>query len=116
MTTPAEIAANPIGTDLIYEDDHVRIWRIELEPGGEAAIHTHELDYTTVVVEGDVVERPNEDGTTDRITVEPGQLMRWYQGTRRHGLKNAGSKPFRNVIVEVKAITADFARIPGDQS
>ncbi len=38
--------------------------------------------------------------------------MRWYQGTRRHGLKNAGSKPFRNVIVEVKAIPADFGTAP----
>jgi quercetin dioxygenase-like cupin family protein len=110
MTTPAEIAANPIGTDLIYEDDHVRIWRIDLEPGGEAAIHTHELDYTTIVVEGDVVERPNDDGTVDRMVVAPGGVMRWHQGTRRHSLRNVGSTVFHNVIVELKAVPADFSR------
>ncbi len=108
MLSPADIRANPIGTDLIYEDERIRVWRIDLAPGEVADFHTHELDYTTVVVEGDVVERPNDDGTTDRITVKPGQLMRWYDGTRRHGLKNAGTKPFRNVIVEVKGIPADF--------
>jgi quercetin dioxygenase-like cupin family protein len=102
VLTPAEIAANPIGTELIFEDDRVRIWRIELAPGEEAAFHTHELDYTTVVVEGDVVERPNADGTVDRIELQPGAVMRWYQGTLRHGLRNVGSKPFRNVIVEIK--------------
>ena len=116
MLSPADIAANPIGTELIYEDERIRVWRIELAPGAVADFHTHELDYTTVVVDGDVVERPNEDGTTDRITVQPGQLMRWYDGTQRHGLKNGGTKPFRNVIVEVKGIPADFSQIPSSTS
>jgi quercetin dioxygenase-like cupin family protein len=101
-TTPEEIAANPIGTDLVFEDDTVRIWVINLAPGADAGWHTHYLDYTTVVLEGDRVERPNADGTVDRIDVKPGQLMRWYNGTLRHALKNIGTKPFRNVIVEIK--------------
>lgn len=108
MLSPEEIAANPIGTDLIYEDERIRVWRIELAPGQVADYHTHELDYTTVVVDGDVVERPNGDGSTDRIPVAPGQLMRWYDGTQRHALRNAGQKPFRNVIVEIKNLPADF--------
>ena len=108
MLSPEDVTANPIGTDLIYEDERIRVWRIDLAPGEVADFHTHELDYTTVVVEGDVVERPNGDGTTDRIGVKPGQLMRWYDGTRKHGLKNAGEKPFRNVIVEIKGSPADF--------
>src|SRR6188768_2715899 len=59
MLSPEEIAANPIGTDLIYEDERIRVWRIELAPGEVAGFHTHELDYTTVVVDGDaVVRRP----------------------------------------------------------
>ena len=33
MLSPEEIAANPIGTDLIYEDERIRVWRIELAPG-----------------------------------------------------------------------------------
>ena len=53
MLSPDEIAANPIGTDLIYEDERIRVWRIELAPGEVAGFHTHMLDYTTVVVDGD---------------------------------------------------------------
>ena len=37
-----------------------------------------------------------------RIEVQPGQLMRWYQGPLRHMLRNVGSRTFRNVIVEIK--------------
>ena len=32
---------NPIGTELVYEDDAVRVWRIELAPGEVAGWHTH---------------------------------------------------------------------------
>lgn len=99
VTDPRE---NPIGTELVFEDEAVRVWRIELEPGQEAAWHTHYLDYTSIVIEGDVVERPNAGGTVDRIEVTPGNFMRWHQGTLRHALRNVGTKRFRNVIVEIK--------------
>ena len=84
----------------MYEDDSVRVWRIDLAPGETAGWHTHYLDYTTVVVEGDLVERPNADGT-DRIEVKPGRSC---AGTRAPAamLRNIGTKTFRNVIVEVK--------------
>ena len=49
-----------------------------------------------------MVERPNGDGTVDRIEVTPGTIMRWNQGSLRHALRNIGTKRFRNVIVEVK--------------
>ena len=115
MLSPDEIAANPIGTDLIYEDERIRVWRIELAPGEVAGFHTHELDYTTVVVDGDAVERPNADGSVDTIPVKPGQLMRSYDGPLGHSLKNAGSKPFKNVIVEIKSRAVDEEGRAGKQ-
>jgi quercetin dioxygenase-like cupin family protein len=93
---------NPIGTELVYEDDTMRIWRIELAPGEEAPWHTHRLHYTTVVVEGGTVERPNDDGTVDRFELEPGAVMRWDEGTLRHMVRNVGTTRFANVIVEIK--------------
>jgi hypothetical protein len=104
----AEQAANPIGTEMIFEDDQVRIWTIDLAPGEEAPFHTHLLDYTTITIEGDMVERINADGSRDRIPAQAGAVTRWYQSTQRHGLKNVGSRRFRNIIVEVKALPADF--------
>ena len=97
----ADPKGNPIGTELVFEDDSVRVWRIDLAPGESAGWHTHHLDYTSSI-EGYVVERPNADGTVDRIELTPGTIMRWNQGTLRHALRNVGTKTFRNVIVEVK--------------
>src|SRR5256886_10295085 len=79
----ADPKGNPIGTELVYEDDSVSVWRIELAPGEKAGWHTHYLDYTSIVVEGDVVERPNADGTVDRIEVTPGAII-FFSSRRRH--------------------------------
>ena len=104
---------NAVGTELAYEDERVRVWRIDLLPGEEAPLHTHRLDYTSVVIEGDAVERLNADGTVERLTVQPGGFMRWHQGSLRHGLRNVGTVRFRNVIVELKDVEAGEPHSPG---
>ena len=95
-------AENPIGTEFLREDDQVKIWRIVLEPGEEAPWHTHELDYTSIVIEGGLLERYNGDGTTDRYQVNAGDTMRLYEGSTRHALKNVGDTRFSNIIIEFK--------------
>ncbi|MBX3070533.1 MAG: cupin domain-containing protein [Thermomicrobiales bacterium] len=98
----AEHQDNPIGTEFLREDEDVKIWRITLEPGEEAPWHTHFLDYTSIVVEGALLERYNDNGTTDRYQVNPGDNMRKYEGSTRHALKNVGDTRFSNVIIEFK--------------
>ena len=46
MTDEPDPKGNPIGTELVFEDDSVRVWRIDLAPGEKAGWHTHFLDYT----------------------------------------------------------------------
>jgi hypothetical protein len=79
-----------------------------LEPGEEAPWHTHEPDYTSVSVEGDVIERLNADGTVERLAAPPGSFTRWHQGARRHTLRNVGATRFSNVIVELKGLPVSF--------
>ncbi len=112
MLGPEDTAANPIGTKLIFEDDTVRIWQIVLEPGQEAAFHTHQLDYTTVTIESAALERLNADGSVDRVQSEPGRVMRWYASTERHGLRNVGNTRFHNVIIEIKDKPIQFPPVP----
>ena len=57
MADEADPRNNPIGTELVFEDESVRVWRIDLAPGEQAGWHTHYLDYTSIVVEGGRVER-----------------------------------------------------------
>jgi quercetin dioxygenase-like cupin family protein len=102
-------ASDEVGTRLIAEDEQVRLWSIELEPGEEAPFHTHQLDYTSVVIEGDTIARLNADGSVERLDVQPGAVTRWYQSTRTHGLRNIGTRRFRNIIVEIKGVPITFS-------
>ena len=108
MLTPDDVATNPVGTDLLFEDDRVRIWQIVLDPGQEAPVHTHHFDYTTITLEGATLDRLNGDGSVDRTESVAGRVSRWYRSTRTHGLRNVGTTRFRNVIVELKGVPAVF--------
>jgi len=42
-----------VGTTLVLENDRVRVWEMDLEPGAKsAALHRHDLDYVIVQIEG----------------------------------------------------------------
>jgi hypothetical protein len=53
MPRVAEPELGPIASEVVYEDDHVRIWTHLLEPGQAGPLHRHELDYVIVDVGGD---------------------------------------------------------------
>src|SRR5262249_60801612 len=97
----ADPKGNPIGTELVYEDDSVRVWRIELAPGQMAGWHTHYLDYTTVGVEGDVLEPPDADRTVARRRGTPRAITRWEQATPPTTLKNSGQDTDRTGISQL---------------
>ena len=34
-----------VGTKVVFEDDKVKVWELDIEPGGQTAVHTHKMDY-----------------------------------------------------------------------
>ena len=44
-----------VGSRLLLENDRVRVWELQLEPGEESDLHEHTLDYVLVQVAGDRV-------------------------------------------------------------
>ena len=45
MPRVTEEALGPIATELVYEDDHVRVWTHHLEPGEASPLHRHDHDF-----------------------------------------------------------------------
>ena len=55
---------HPIATEIIYEDDEVRVWNQVLESGATLARHRHDNDYYLVTVDGGgPVDATFHDGT-----------------------------------------------------
>jgi hypothetical protein len=107
MPRVAEPELGPIASEVVYEDDHVRIWTHLLEPGQAGPLHRHELDYTIVDVTGDRIAAepvPGSGGEYHEYIEAP---VKRGRGTflRAGGVEraiNVGETPYRTVIVELK--------------
>jgi hypothetical protein len=107
MPRVTEPELGPIASEVVYEDDHVRIWTHLLEPGQAGPLHRHELDYTIVDVTGDRIAAepvPGSGGEYHEYIEAP---VKRGRGTflRAGGVDRAiivGETPYRPVIVELK--------------
>ena len=96
--------ANPlVGTRLLLEDDHARVWEIRLAPGERLTFHRHVLDYFwTCVSGGDAVSRDGQGATMARH-YEPSETRALSFGEGEsmiHDLVNAGTADLVFTTVE----------------
>ena len=94
-----------VGSVLLSETPHVRVWAIQLAPGERLGAHRHCLDYFwTALGDGESVQH-HDDGTTRYVRYEAGQT-RHFEFTAGqyilHDLENVGSQPLRFITVEHK--------------
>jgi hypothetical protein len=94
-----------VGTQLLYEDDDVRVWEMQLEPGQHSDLHHHEHDYILAIDSGDLVAGiPPKDGPMDffvgKIPPE-GNTVRVPKGGTEWAL-NVGRKTYHEILIELK--------------
>ena len=92
-----------VGQRVLFEDDQIRVWSIELEPGQRLPFHRHTHDYTwTCLTPGSGL---THYGTGDayRVTYQRGDQAFYDQqakGDFTHDLQNIGDAALRFVTVE----------------
>ncbi len=96
-----------VGTKLLFENERVKVWEMRLEPGGESAVHRHELDYLMIQIDGDRmagVPEADSDGPYNGYIegdIAPGNVLYATRGGVETA-RNVGKKPFYEIIVELK--------------
>jgi len=94
-----------VGTQLLLEDENVRIWEMVLEPGEASDLHHHEHEYYLVISSGDrVAGIPTKDSPLDffvGIVPPEGNTVRVPKGMTEWAL-NVGEKTYREVLIELK--------------
>ena len=90
-----------IATQLLLENDKVRIWNLVVAPGESSDWHLHENDYVTVVVEGGNLDVEYNNGS---VASSPSQIGSWsFHGDHRiHRVTNNTNSTYRNVLIELK--------------
>jgi hypothetical protein len=97
----------PVATRILFENERVRVWEMDLAPGERSATHRHELDYVLVQIEGDrIAATPEPDtGGAFREYVEgdvaPGKARYIARGGIETAI-NVGQRRYREILVELK--------------
>lgn len=89
-------AYGPIATHLRFENEHVRVWEMDLAPGQACGLHRHTLDYVLYIIEGGRIAVESPAMTSNRF---PGQTTYELQvGARAISYVPAGgAESARNV-------------------
>ncbi|HEY1739663.1 MAG TPA: hypothetical protein VGI86_13180, partial [Acidimicrobiia bacterium] len=98
----------PIGTNVVYEDERVRVWRLKLAPGEDSAVHRHDLDHLLIQVSGDRIAALPEPDTAGPFTepIEADVVPSMVTFVPAGGIetaRNIGSQQYLEIIVELKA-------------
>ena len=108
MTTERdERTLGPIGTNVVYEDERVRVWRLKLAPGQDSAVHRHDLDHLLIQIAGDriaVLPEPDTGGPfTDRLDADVRSgMVTFVPAGGIETARNVGGEPYLEIIVELK--------------
>ena len=96
-----------VGTRLLFENDRVRVWEMDLAPGARSATHRHDLDYVLVQLEGDRIAADFEPDTAGALqghvegTVELGKTRFFARGGIETAV-NVGTRRYREILIEIK--------------
>jgi hypothetical protein len=94
-----------LGTSLWFENDHVRVFEVRLDPGERGPFHVHDSPYFWTVVEPGRGLQRFADGTSvtrDYAVGETRYLLQSPEDALVHDLENVGSSRLRFVTVELK--------------
>lgn len=89
------------GTRVLFENDQVRVWEIELDPGETLPMHYHDLDYVVINLTGGRTTVEWEDGRRETSESAPGKVT-WRTAPHAHALTNEGGQLYRNRMIELK--------------
>lgn len=93
-----------IGTSVLFENEQLKIWDLQLEPGEKHGLHRHENDYVLVFIGDCRLRGVNEDGSTrfEQDMHDGDTFFRKVQGEDVHDAMNVGQSLSRNIIIELK--------------
>lgn len=98
-------ASTKVGTELLFENDRVRVWQMILAPGESSEMHRHEHDYLFVHLTRTKLES-RSPGTDDvrLFDCEDGFVsfsVVGSDGRPPHQVTNVADEPHRQIVLEL---------------
>ena len=90
-----------VGTESLFENEHVKTWSLVLEPGQSSPWHRHTMHYLFIVTEAGRLRAEFEDGTSSERDYALGEVV-MGQKDSQHRVTNVGTARYSNAIVELR--------------
>jgi beta-alanine degradation protein BauB len=93
----------PIGTRVLFENEHIRVWAVELPAKGHQPLHEHRHPYLIVPISAGRSVMKWPDGRERQLSDVPGDVKYREASGGAHELFNLEDTGFHSVLVEIKA-------------
>lgn len=97
--TEVEITAEP-SHHIAFENEYVRVFRVEIPPGHETLLHWHRHDYIFTMLGAAHISNAVQGKAMVDAKFEDGDT-RFVAGNFAHAVKDLGDRPFKNVTIEL---------------
>jgi uncharacterized RmlC-like cupin family protein len=95
----------PIGTRVLFENEHIRVWSVELPPKGHQPLHEHQHPYLIVPISAGRSVMRWEDGRERQLIDVPGEVKYREASGGPHELFNLEEQSgLHSVLVEIKGV------------
>jgi len=116
MSSSREISKD-VGTELLFENDRVRVWSMELGPGESSPYHHHEYDYVFIYTTPSTIKsnRPGESDTVREFRDGYVQYTEVGAGIE-HSITNVSDARHHQIIVELMGPSASSNPLPPENN
>jgi quercetin dioxygenase-like cupin family protein len=99
-----------VANKLLFENEIVRVWEMNLAPGERSDRHRHDLPYVLCVLEGSRVDAEIDGIGRVEIPVQPGSVFFVPPGATETAI-NASGQVFREILIELKEAASSGAQL-----
>ena len=90
-----------VANKLLFENELVRVWEMNIAPGERSDRHRHDLPYLLCVLEGTRVDAEVDGRGHVEIPVQPGAVFFVPPGATETAVNNSLDH-FREILIELK--------------
>lgn len=98
------VTLTDVGQRIVFENQHVRVWDLVLEPGERQAWHEHDHPYLVIGLEAADNRVDFLEGTEPLLIHESVGGVVYREAGGVHMVTNHGTTRYRSRVVELKAV------------
>ena len=110
----AVVTLSEIGHEVVFENEHVRVWEVRLEPGDVQPWHMHRHPYLVIAIEQAENRMDFLDGSEAREMLETVGRVVFREPGKVHMLTNVGQTRYLSRLVELKCLSDGEGEGAGD--